>query len=370
MRILTVFGTRPEAIKLAPVIHALRAARGVDALVCTTGQHKELLEPLLDYFDLHPDARLDVMKTGQSLAELTSALLLGLDPLMKKIQPDWVLVQGDTTTAMAGALCAFYHQLRVGHVEAGLRTRERWQPFPEEINRRIAGVTAELHFAPTETARQNLLAEGIDPARVILTGNTAIDTLQMALGKTTLPRTREILDWIGTGEGRRLALVTAHRRENQGQGLESICAAIRAAAQAYGGQLRFVYPVHRNPQVLEPVQRLLGGLEHVLLTEPLEYPVMAQLLGRAWMILTDSGGIQEEATSLGKPTLVLREVTERPEGLEAGVLRLTGTDPRRIRLGIDDLMADSRIYASMAKPSLAFGDGRAAQRIVRALIGI
>lgn len=367
MRVLTIFGTRPEAVKVAPLLRELEQAAGIQSLVCVTGQHREMLNPLLDWFGIRADATLDVMNPGQPLAHLTSALLLGLEKVISDLKPDWVLVQGDTTTCMAGALSGFYQKVKVGHVEAGLRTRNRWEPFPEEINRRIAGVTVELHFAPTQAARQNLLAEGVAVDKIIVTGNTGIDALRMVLGMEMPDEAEKLLSAAGVGDGRRLVLVTAHRRENHGAGLEQICGALRSLAGEYAGKIAFIYPLHRNPRVWGPVREMLEGCEGITLTDPLEYPVMAHLLNRAHIVLTDSGGIQEEATALGKPTLVLRNETERPEGVAAGVLRVVGTDREKILHEARTLLDNAVAYAAMARPADAYGDGHAAARIVQAL---
>jgi UDP-N-acetylglucosamine 2-epimerase (non-hydrolysing) len=368
-KVLSIFGTRPEAVKMAPIVRRLRETAGIESMVCVTAQHREMLDQVLDAFQIIPEIDLDLMQPGQSLAQLTAAIFTHLDPVIREVRPDWILVQGDTTTVMAAALLGFYNRVRVGHVEAGLRTRDRWQPFPEEINRRVAGVVADLHFAPTEHARRNLLAENIPPETIHVTGNPAIDALQYILTLPTPRETQALLERIGVcAGGRRLVLVTAHRRENFGQALEDICAALRSLAQRYPDDLAILYPVHLNPNVQEPVYRLLGGLPNIYLTPPQDYLPMAHLLQRATLVLTDSGGIQEEAPSLGKPTLVLREVTERPEGVEAGVLKLVGTETQRIIAAAAELLEDPRAYAAMAKAVNPFGDGRAAERIVRALL--
>ena len=309
------------------------------------------------------------MQPDQGLAQLTAAIFTHLDPVLKQVRPDWILVQGDTTTVMAAALLGFYNRIRVGHVEAGLRTHDRWQPFPEEINRRVAGVVADLHFAPTEHSRRNLLAENVPADAIVVTGNPAIDALRHILTLPIPAQTEALLEQIGVRPGgRRLALVTAHRRENLGPPLADICAALRELAGRYPDDLAILYPVHLNPNVQEPVRRLLGGIPNITLTAPQDYLPMAHLMQRAAIVLTDSGGIQEEATSLGKPALVLREVTERPEGVDAGVLRLVGTDPRRIADAAVELLDDPRAYAAMAQAANPFGDGHAAEHIVQALL--
>lgn len=369
LQVMTIFGTRPEAVKMAPVIRALRAAPGIRCTVCVTAQHRQMLDQVLQIFDIQPDIDLDLMRPNQSLSQLTASILTELDPVLAEHRPDWLLVQGDTTTVMAAALLGYYQRIRVGHVEAGLRTADKWQPFPEEINRRIAGVTADLHFAPTEHSRHNLLREGVPDASIRVTGNTAIDALQVILLQPMPVEIHRLLTGLGIGPGgRQLVLVTAHRRENFGAPFEGICAGLRALAQAYPERLHLVYPVHLNPNVQEPVHRLLDGIPNVTLLPPVDYASLAHLQQAATLVLTDSGGIQEEATSLGKPTLVLREVTERPEGVEAGVLKLVGTDPARILNEARRLLEDPAAYQAMARAANPFGDGHAAPRIVRALL--
>ncbi len=369
LRVLSVFGTRPEAVKMAPVVRALAATPEVEAHVVVTAQHREMLDQVLNLFDIRPDFDLNLMRPNQTLAQLTADILNGLDPVFSRLKPDWVLVQGDTTTVMAAALLAFYHHMRVGHVEAGLRTLDRWQPFPEEINRRIAGVVADLHFAPTEHSRQNLLKENVPPESIVVTGNPAIDALN-AIVQCPMPESAaELLDRLGVAQGQRqLVMVTAHRRENLGRPLENICAALRSLAEEYADRLQIVYPVHLNPKVQEPVHRLLGGVPNITLTPPQDYLPMIHLLKSAVLVLTDSGGIQEEATCLGVPTLVMREVTERPEGVEAGALKLVGSDTQRIVSEARRLLEDPAAYAAMAHASNPFGDGHAAEKIVAALL--
>ena len=369
LRVLTIFGTRPEAVKMAPVVRRLAETSGVEARVCVTAQHRQMLDQVLDLFDICPDVDLNLMRPNQSLAQLTADIFTGLDPILREIRPDWVLVQGDTTTVMAAAMLAFYHRIKVGHVEAGLRTNDRYQPFPEEINRRIAGVVADLHFAPTEHSRQNLLRENVDPASIVVTGNPAIDALNSICQLPPPPETQALLDRLDIRPGgNQLILVTAHRRENHGEGMESICRALIELAEAYAGRMQIVYPVHLNPNVQEPVYRLLSGVPNITLTAPQDYLPNVQLMKRSLLVLTDSGGIQEEATSLGKPCLVLRDVTERPEGVEAGVLKLVGPHTRRIVDAARELIDDPAAYARMANAANPFGDGRAAERIVQALL--
>jgi UDP-N-acetylglucosamine 2-epimerase (non-hydrolysing) len=367
-RVVSIFGTRPEAVKMAPVVWQLARTPGVESQVVVTAQHREMLDQVLDLFDITPDIDLNLMKPNQSLAELTANIFTHLDPVLKQLQPDWVLVQGDTTTVMATALLCYYNRIHVGHVEAGLRTGDKWQPFPEEINRRVAGVTADLHFAPTEHSRQNLLREGIPDWRVVLTGNTVIDALQQIVQRPAPAEVTGLFERCGIAPGgRQLVLITAHRRENFGKPFEGICQGLRYLAEAYPDRLQLIYPVHLNPNVQEPVKRLLSGVRNITLLPPLDYLPMVHLMKHATLVLTDSGGIQEEATSLGVPTLVLRQVTERPEGVEAGVLKLVGTDPRRIFSEARRLLEDQAAYRAMASAHNPFGDGHAAEYIVQAV---
>ena len=369
MRVLSIFGTRPEAVKMAPVVQALASVPQIEARVCVTAQHREMLDQVLSLFKITPDYDLNLMRPNQTLSGLTAEILTHIDPVLAEVSPDWILVQGDTTTVMAAALAAFYRGIKVGHVEAGLRTGDKRQPFPEEINRRIAGTLADLHFAPTELSRQNLLREGVDPRRIAVTGNTDIDAL-LQITKMEEPAVVKtwLKDWkIGEGQ-RRLALVTAHRREAFGAPIESICKGLKALAEHYGDSLQFVYPVHLNPNIQEPVHRLLGAVPNIHLLPPLDYLPLVHLMKRATIVLTDSGGIQEEATGLGKPTLVLREKTERPEGVDAGVLKLVGTDEQRIFSEASRLLDDEQAYAQMAHAANPFGDGHAAEKIVKALL--
>jgi len=371
IKVLSIFGTRPEAVKMAPVVKALENHPQISSRVCVTAQHRQMLDQVLDLFQIRPDIDLDLMKPDQSLAELTAAVFAGLDPVLIQVSPDWVLVQGDTTTVMAASLLAYYHRMQVGHVEAGLRTYDKWQPFPEEINRRVAGVVADLHFAPTEWSKQNLLGEGVPESRVVVTGNSVIDAIQMVADRPPTPEVRALLSSLGLQEktgGRRLVLITAHRRENFGRPLENICLALRSLAETYGNAVQFVYPVHLNPNVQEPVKRLLGGIPNLTLLPPLDYLPMVHLLKRASLVLTDSGGLQEEAPGFGVPVLVLREVTERPEGVEAGTVRLVGTDPDCIIQEARRLLDDPETHAAMSRAVNPYGDGHAAGRIVQAIL--
>jgi len=369
VRVLSIFGTRPEAVKMAPVVHALQAHPDIDSLVCVTAQHREMLDQILSLFDIHPDFDLNLMQPNQSLATLTADIFKGLDPVLKQVNPDWILVQGDTTTVMVAALLAYYNQVKVGHVEAGLRTFDKWQPFPEEVNRRVAGVVADLNFAPTPWSEQNLLKEGVPAWRIVVTGNTVIDALSSIQRRPAPLEVSKLLNSLDIAPGRkRLILVTAHRRENFGQPLENICLALRQLAEQYADDTAIVYPVHLNPNIQEPVYRLLGGIPNIKLLDPLNYLPMVHLMKNAYLVLTDSGGIQEEATASGIPTLVLRNVTERPEGVEAGVLKLVGTDIDMIVKQSIQLLDDKDAYEQMAKAKNPFGDGNAAERIVHALL--
>lgn len=350
---------------MAPVVERLRRTPGIEARVCVTAQHRQMLDQVLALFSIVPDFDLNVMEPDQALAPLTAAVLRGLDPVLEQFQPDWLLVQGDTTTVMAAALLAYYRRIRVGHVEAGLRTGDKWQPFPEEVNRRVAGVLADLHFAPTARARDNLLRENVAPDRIVVTGNPVIDALRAIAARPYDPASGPLA---GVPGDRRIVLVTAHRRENFGAPLESIFGALRRLADRYREAVTFVYPVHLNPNVRQPAQRLLGGVSNILLLEPLDYLPMVHLLSRCTLVLTDSGGLQEEAPALGKPVLVMRQVTERPEAIEAGTARLVGTEGERIEAETRRLLDDPAAYDRMAKAANPFGDGHAAERIVDALL--
>ncbi len=350
---------------MAPVIRELRKHPSrVDVRVCVTGQHREMLDQVLDLFEIVPDHDLAIMRADQSLTEVTAAALTGLDAVIATERPDWVVVQGDTTTAMAAALVAFYHRTPIAHVEAGLRSWNPAQPFPEEMNRRIADTLSNLHFAPTALARQNLVREGIDERTILVTGNTVIDALHWV---SELPAPAD-LDRLIPPNGTRLLLVTAHRRESFGPAMQEICLAIRDLAARYGDRVRVVYPVHLNPHVQEAAYRLLGDVPNVALVPPLDYLRLVHLMKRAYLVLTDSGGIQEEAPGLGKPVLVLREVTERPEAVTAGAARVVGTSRERVVGETTRLLDEPAEYAQMARAVNPFGDGHAAQRIVSALL--
>ena len=373
MKILSVFGTRPEAVKMAPIVRLLKTTAGVEARVCVTAQHRQMLDQVLNLFEIKTDYDLDLMRENQSLAQLSAAIFTNLDPVFTDFKPDWILAQGDTTTVMVTSLLAYYHRIKFGHVEAGLRTHDKWQPFPEEINRRVAGVTADLHFAPTEWSKQNLLNEGIDESIICVTGNTVIDALQH-VSKQSEPAeiTQLTTRLLRADEHRprndmsRLVLVTAHRRENFGKPMEDICHALIELAKR--GDVEIVYPVHLNPNVQEPVNRLLKSLEHITLLPPLDYLPLVHLMKHASLILTDSGGIQEEAPAFGIPTLVLRDVTERPEGVAAGTLKLVGTETSQIVKEAKRLLDDPSAYVEMAKAVNPYGDGHAAEKIIQVLL--
>ena len=380
LRVLSIFGTRPEAVKMAPVVQLLARTPQVTPLVCVTAQHREMLDQVLGLFDIHPDVDLNLMQSDQNLASLTAAIFTHLDPVLARLKPDWILVQGDTTTVMASSIAAFYRRIHIGHVEAGLRTNDKWQPFPEEINRRLASVVTDLHFAPTDWARQNLIRENIPSQQIIVTGNPVIDALQAVVRMPATPDVLEIFKHIDipyhsaeTSDNvslntPRLILVTAHRRENFGQPLEHICLALRKLADIYKDGIRIVYPVHLNPNVQKPVHRILGDIPNIILLEPLDYLPMVHLMKHASLVLTDSGGLQEEAPALGKPVLVMREVTERPEGVQAGTVRLVGTDTDVIVTQACHLLDDPQAYAAMAQAINPYGDGNAAKRIVNAIL--
>jgi len=349
---------------MAPVVGELARRENVHAEVCVTAQHREMLDQVLGLFNIVPDYDLDLMRTNQSLDEITAAVFTHLGPVLDTADPDWVLVQGDTTTVMAASILAAYHHIRVGHVEAGLRTDDKWNPFPEEINRRVASAVADIHFAPTQLARNNLLSEGVPESAIVLTGNPVIDALQQVVN---MPCRFERGPLHALETDTRIILITAHRRENFGRPLERIFRAVIQLAQAYPS-VEFFYPVHLNPHVHEPAHRMLGGLANLHLLPPLDYLPMAHLLKRSHLVLTDSGGLQEEAPALGTPVLVLRDVTERPEGLEAGTARLVGTEPARIIAGVTELMENEEAHARMAQAVNPYGDGKAAVRIVDAIL--
>lgn len=366
LTVLSVFGTRPEAIKMAPVVLALQKEEGISSLLAVTAQHREMLDQVLDIFQLQPHFDLNIMQEKQSLSGITSRVLTGIGKILQEAAPDLVLVHGDTTTTFAAALASFYQKIPVGHVEAGLRTGDKYRPFPEEINRRLTDQLASYHYAPTEDTAQNLQAEGFSLDTIFVTGNTVIDAL------LTIIRTRrdsfshplwEVVDFTQ----KKVILLTAHRRENWGPPLQSICRAVRRVVEEQGVEV--VFPVHLNPQVREVVWEILGSVPGVHLLDPLEYETFAQLMDSCYLILTDSGGIQEEAPSLGKPVLVLRDVTERPEAVRAGTVRLVGTKESEIQKNLEELLQDEGEYRRMAQAANPYGDGQAAQRIVSAIKG-
>jgi len=385
-KILTIFGTRPEAIKMAPVIKELeKHPDQFLSRVCVTAQHRQMLDQVLNLFHIKPDYDLDIMKPGQNLFDVTCNVLQGLKSVLEKDRPDLVLVHGDTTTTMAASLAAFYSGIPVGHVEAGLRTHNKHAPFPEEVNRRVAGVVADLHFAPTETARNNLLREGISADTIFVTGNTVIDALLMTLEKIrsenlepqiignlikSFPDLSKVFSTGGQqAKGNRLILVTGHRRENFGQGFENICQALKKIAVNHP-DVQIVYPVHLNPQVQEPVRRILSECANIYLIDPLDYLPFVYLMHRSYIIITDSGGVQEEAPSLGKPVLVMRDTTERPEAVDAGTVKLVGTDYDAIVANVSYLLEDNEAYKIMAQAINPYGDGNSCKRIVEDLLKI
>lgn len=362
-RILLVFGTRPEAIKMAPLVRALKKRPNAEVITCVTAQHRQMLDQVLEWFEITPDYDLDLMRPNQTLAGLTARALEGVSEVVKTTQPDVVLSQGDTTTAMTAAMAAFYQRVTFGHVEAGLRTGDIYNPFPEEANRRLISVMTQYHFAPTETSRQSLLAENIPPNSIYVTGNTVIDALQWTVARSHTLNLGLPLD----NPNERLILVTAHRRESFGSEFESICRALRQIVEQ-NPDVRLIYPVHLNPNVQEPVRRILGDVERIHLIDPLAYPDTAHLMARSTLVITDSGGIQEEAPALGKPVLVMRKTTERPEAVEAGTAKLVGTDTSAIVNMAQELLHDPAAYAAMANAVSPYGDGHASERIADILL--
>ena len=372
MKVLTVFGTRPEAIKMAPLVQHLYAHSGIDAKVCVTAQHREMLDQVLELFEIEPDYDLNIMQPGQTLTEITSSILKKMESVLHEAKPDIVLVHGDTTTTMATTLAAFYQQIPVGHVEAGLRTGNIYSPWPEEANRKLTGSLAKWHFAPTETAKNNLLTENVLEEKVVVTGNTVIDALlevkdKLEQDESLNQQFSQQFDFLGTEKNSKVVLVTGHRRESFGGGFERICEALAKTAQQYP-EVQIVYPVHLNPNVREPVNRLLKGVQNIHLIEPLDYLPFVWLMNRSDIILTDSGGIQEEAPSLGKPVLVMRDTTERPEAVEAGTVKLVGTETNAIFDALVTLLTSEKAYNSMSKAHNPYGDGKACQRIVSQLL--
>jgi len=368
-RVLITFGTRPEAIKMAPVVAALKAVAAFDVKVCVTAQHRQMLDQVLELFAIRPDFDLNLMQPGQDLTDITSNVLVGMRGVLRQWRPDRVLVHGDTTTTFAAALAAYYEQIPVGHVEAGLRTGNIYSPWPEEMNRRLAGAITSLHFAPTERARENLLRENVHADKIIVTGNTVIDALLEVVRR--LKSDGALLRELGNkfaflDPEKKLVLVTGHRRENFGEGFERICRALYTLGERE--DLEIIYPVHLNPNVQEPAHRILADLPRVHLLEPLDYLPFVYLMDRSYLIVTDSGGVQEEAPSLGKPVLVMRDTTERPEAVEAGTVRLVGSDAAAIVRNTLQLLDDETAYKRMAMAHNPYGDGNAAQRIATALL--
>ncbi len=374
MKVMVVFGTRPEAIKMAPLVKALQATPGLQTVVCVTAQHRQMLDQVLRLFEITPEQDLDVMKPGQDLYDITSNILLGLRPVLAAERPDWVLVHGDTTTTLATTLAAYYARIPVAHIEAGLRTGDKYAPFPEEMNRKITGAVADLHFAPTTASEANLLAEGVPAASIHVTGNTVIDALLAVVNKlktsatlqTELAERFRFLD-----ASKRLILVTGHRRENFGEGFQNICHALADVAERHP-EVEILYPVHLNPNVRQPVQDILAarGLSNVHLIEPVDYLPFVYLMNRSYLIITDSGGVQEEAPSLGKPVLVMRETTERPEAVAAGTVKLVGTSREAIVRECERLLTDVDAYQTMSRAHNPYGDGQAVARIVKTLLSL
>lgn len=365
-KILTVFGTRPEAIKMAPLVDALNKHPDFDAKVCVTAQHREMLDQVLDLFSITPDYDLNIMKPGQSLSDVTSNILLGLEPILKEFRPQLIIVHGDTSTTLSTSLAAFYQQIPIAHVEAGLRTGDLTSPWPEEGNRKLTGAITELHFAPTHSSQANLLKEGVATGKVTVTGNTVIDALMMVTKK--LENNKQLANSLAIqfpqlDASKKLILVTGHRRESFGDGFERICEALAEVANKHP-DTQIIYPVHLNPNVREPVKRILQGIDNIHLIEPQDYLPFVYLMNKAYLILTDSGGIQEEAPSLGKPVLVMREVTERPEAVSAGTVKLVGTDKHQIVCNIEALLENKVLYNEMSRSHNPYGDGQACQNII------
>ena len=371
-KVLLVFGTRPEAIKMAPLVKAFQNDTSFETKVCVTAQHREMLDQVLDMFEIEPDYDLNLMKPGQDLYDITSNVLLGMKEVLSDFTPDVVLVHGDTTTTSATSLAAFYQKIKVGHVEAGLRTHDIYSPWPEEANRQITGVLASYHFAPTSTSQDNLLRENKNAESILITGNTVIDALFLALDKiqTNEELKNSIIQSIKTqyklDDSKKLILVTGHRRENFGQGFINICEALKTLA-LNNQDVDIVYPVHLNPNVQKPVKEILSDVNNVYLIDPLQYESFLYLMSKSHFIITDSGGVQEEAPSLGKPVLVMRDTTERPEALEAGTVKLVGTDPQKIVLEAQKLLDNKEEYEKMSQAHNPYGDGKACQKIVQFL---
>ena len=361
IKVMSIFGTRPEAIKMAPLVKQLEKSKEIESIVCVTAQHREMLDQVLDTFKIRPDYDLNIMKQGQTLSEITSRVLQGLESVMKEEKPDLVLVHGDTTTTFAAALAAYYNQIDIGHVEAGLRTDNKYSPYPEEMNRQMVDRVTDMYFAPTNLSKQNLLKENVPESKIYVTGNTAIDAMATTVRKDY---SHPELDWIENGE--RLILVTAHRRENLGDPMRHIFTAIRHIVDDYQ-DVKVIYPIHLNPKVRDVAHEIFDGCNRVKLIEPLEVFDFHNFINKCYMIMSDSGGVQEEAPSLGKPVLVLRDTTERPEGIEAGTLKLVGTDERNIYEEASKLLYSQEEYEKMSKAANPYGDGHASERIVGAI---
>lgn len=361
IKVMTVFGTRPEAIKMAPLVKELKSRDEIECIVCVTAQHRQMLDQVLEVFDIKPDYDLDIMKQGQTLSDITSRVLYGLEEVIREVNPNIVLVHGDTTTTFAGALAAFYNQVDIGHVEAGLRTWNKYSPYPEEMNRQMVGVMADMHFAPTENSKNSLLKENKESSKIFVTGNTAIDALATTVKNEY---THPVFDWIGND---RLILLTAHRRENLGEPMRGMFKAIKRITEEFQ-DVKVIYPVHLNPKVRDVANEVLGDNDRVKLIDPLEVIDFHNFIAKSYLILTDSGGIQEEAPSLGKPVLVLRDTTERPEGIDAGTLKLAGTDEETIYKLTKELLENKEEYDKMAHSANPYGDGKASKRIADAII--
>lgn len=361
IKVMSVFGTRPEAIKMAPLVKELESRKEIESIVCVTAQHRQMLDQVLKTFDIEPDYDLDIMKQGQTLSDVTTRALIGLENVIKEVKPQIVLVHGDTTTTFAGALAAFYNQVAIGHVEAGLRTYDKYSPFPEEMNRQMVDCMTDMYFAPTELSKQNLLKQNIDENKIYVTGNTAIDAMKTTVNKDY---SNEVLDWVGSN---RMILLTAHRRENLGEPMRHIFRAIRRLCDEFN-DIKVVYPIHMNPKVREVANEIFNDCDKVKLIEPLEVFDFHNFQNKSYIIMSDSGGIQEEAPSLGKPVLVLRDTTERPEGIDAGTLKLVGTDENVIYEEAKKLLTDKNEYDKMSKASNPYGDGHTSERIADAIV--
>lgn len=361
VKVMTIFGTRPEAIKMAPLVKELEKRKGIESIVCVTAQHREMLDQVLKVFDIKPDYDLNIMKQGQTLSEITSRVLLGIEEVIKEVKPNIILVHGDTTTTFAGALAAFYNNIDIGHVEAGLRTWNKYSPFPEEMNRQMVDCMTDMYFAPTEVSKNNLLKQGINEEKIYITGNTAIDAMKYTVNDNYY---NEVFDWVGEDK---LILLTAHRRENLGEPMRNIFNAVKRLVIEVPN-IKVVYPIHLNPKVREVANEIFGGIERIKLIEPLEVFDFHNFIKKSYLILTDSGGIQEEAPFLGKPVLVLRDTTERPEGISAGTLKLVGTDENNIYNETIKLLLDNNEYLKMSKANNPYGDGFASQKIVDEII--